>query len=268
MSNDSIPIDNPAGRLHRILQKAKDTQETGQIGQAREGWAKVFDIPASFIRTDRVEREVEEKLIENLIQLRLLIDETERSLRDIEGLPERYLRPFPRIRQIPLTELNVPFGNYISGITEDTLTVLEFCAEELSGRHSEPVVDDDQLKELLEDVNALFDEIKTSTLPSDLKVLLLQELEEIRKAIQQYRIRGVERLREGLAAVTGSVMVNAELIKNGNQYEAVSKFKKVFFALDSVITLASKAAPLIEPIKRAIGLLMSGDHNVPPSPMN
>jgi hypothetical protein len=137
--------DNPAGRLLEILEKAKGSNETGQ---AIVGWAKLFSIPTS---GNTLSPASEFELVHRMIQLRQLVDETEESLRGIEGINlELYLRPFPRIRQaIPLTNLYSDFKGLLSMITEGDITVLAFCSEKLSERHSERIVDEEQLKEIM-----------------------------------------------------------------------------------------------------------------------
>jgi hypothetical protein len=256
MAINEIPIDNPAGRLHQILLKAKHIAERGE---ARIGWAKVFDIP--LLDNNVLSPEGEKQLIESMIQLRILVDETEQSLRRIDGIPERYFRPFPRITRTPLTDLGLPFGNYINSITEGDLTVLEFCADKLSDNRPEGLVDEEQLKSLLTDVNNLFNEVNSSKLPSDLKKFILQQLEMIHSAIQQYRIRGIERLREVLSTSLGAIIVNGELVKAGSKTEEVSRFSQIFYSFVSIVSFASKATPLIEPISKVVRLLLPGEHN-------
>src|ERR1051326_655034 len=87
---DTVPTTNPAGRLHALLEKAKSQR----AGNAVDVWAAVFEIKAP----DNHRKHVE--VVHGLLQTEALIEETYQSLRAIPDLPERYFRPFERIRSV------------------------------------------------------------------------------------------------------------------------------------------------------------------------
>lgn len=141
-----VESDNPAGRLHAIFLKAKTP--CGGIA-AVMCWVKVFDLVpdnSPVLQAQVLPSEIEMQLVERLIQLRLLIDDTEKALRSIEGTPDRYFRPFDRLCQsVPITNLQSnDFNSMMNTITEGDMTVLEFCAERLSSFHVEPVIKADR----------------------------------------------------------------------------------------------------------------------------
>lgn len=257
-------LDNGAKRLLEILTKAKD----GSVANTPPlpAWGKVFGI---IDRGGDVIHENEEfEVAHCLVELRQLINDIENQLRSIEGLDlELYLEPFPRIRNVCRLAALVhgSLGQTMNQLSPSDLTVLKFCANELSKHYSEPVVDEQWLKEFAAQVDALFDEVKESDLIKDLKDFLLKQLEIIRRAIQEYRIRGVERLKEALERVAGSLILHEDLIKKSNDKPEVGKFSKIFNGLVSIVTFASKATPLIGPAAKAIGLLLPSDPNaIPP----
>ncbi len=190
---------NPAGRLHAILSRAQDLiGQSGQVATPINLWSQVFDLkedPSGNTPNTHI------VVISRLLQFRQLIEEAEQSLREIEGLPERYFRPFERIRSIPDLSLNGlntnDISNSIRAVTEGDMTVLEFCSERLEERHAEPIVNEAELQEILQEVTVLFDEVKMANdLDPDLQTFILDGLESIRRAIYEFRIRGTVRLKD------------------------------------------------------------------------
>jgi hypothetical protein len=240
---------NPAGRLHLILSSAFERSKPNPNISASVLWSLVFEIAQ--------DPDYEIEVITKLLQLRLLIKETEESLRSIEGLTEKYFRPFDRIRPIAdrsLTSLSgINAQSVISGITEGDMTVLEFCSEKLDERHAEPVINEAELQEILLEVNSLFDEVAGAQIDAELKSFVLDSLEAIRRGINEYRIRGPKRLKEALADVIGNLAVNRDVVKAGSKVESVGRFEKLCYRFAAVVSFASDAAGLLTAMK--VGLL-------------
>ena len=230
---------NPAARLHQILLRAK----TVESGVSRDLWARAFDLPSD--QTDENMTEV----ISRLLQLRKLIEETHDSLKSIEGLHERYFRPFARLRAIPSVSLGGLNTTDIRGsllsITEGDMTVLEFCSEKLESLHREPIIDESELQNILVEVGALFDDVKTSSLDPDLKTFILDGLESIRRGINEFRIRGPIRLKETIAEIIGNVAVNHEIIKAAEAEPHLQKLRAAFNHLAAVVAFASDSVTLL-----------------------
>jgi len=261
---NSSPADNAAKRLVEILQRAKSTEISN--APTVVGWARVFGIVTE--STNEISEQEEFEVGRRLIQVYGLIDEIETQLLSINGLNHSlYLRSFPRIRSVCRlsTFKEGSLINVMGQLSDADLTVLEFCGHELSKYYSERVVDPDQLKDLTVRIDSLFDEIEGSNLPKELEQFLLTQLETIRRSIQEYRIRGLERLKEALERVVGSMILNEELIKGSVDKAEVGKFRAVCSSLYSIVIFAAKIKPLIQPVAQAIGLLLPGDTNaVPP----
>jgi len=108
------------------------------------------------------------------------------------------------------------------------MTVLEFCSERLEERHVEPVISEDELQEVLQDVTSLFDDVKTSEIDLDLKAFILDGLESIRRGIYEFRIRGPERLKEAVAEIIGDFAVNHPKVQTPEDQDGWDKFNKTF----------------------------------------
>jgi hypothetical protein len=240
---------NPAGRLHEILKAAKIYVANAQNMPAAKLWAAVFGIGE--------ENGFEFRVIDRLLQLNKLIAETEEALHAVDGITEKYFRPFDRIRTIPqrsLIALSSDIRSEILAINDGHMTVLEFCSEKLESQHAEPVINGDDLKAVIEEVNLLFDEVRAlETLDEDLQSFILDGLESIRRGVYEFRIRGPKRLKETIAEIIGSVAVNHEIVKAAGTEPHLQKFRSAFnhlaavvaFASDSVNSLTAFTGPLM-----------------------
>lgn len=237
---------NPAARLHRIISRAKEfTLGPGSKGEAGNLWAGVFDLPPS---TVPVSGPVLQEVISRLLQLDKLITETETSLRRIEGLPEKYFLPFERIRKIPersLINLNSDIRDTIRNVTAVDMTVLDFCSDKLEEQHAEIVISEDELQAILQEVNALFDQVKSAEMDESLQTFILDGLESIRRGIYEFRIRGSERIKETVGEIVGSLYVNYKTVEAAGDDESLEKFNKLFNRLSAMVTFANTSVKLL-----------------------
>jgi hypothetical protein len=238
---------NPAGRLHEILARAQSaTQISGRSNNAVNLWAGVFEVETEQSTVTPSQTIV---VISRLLQLKRLIEETEDSLKKIEGLPDRYFRPFERIRPIPdqsLAALNQDITGPIRAVTEGDMTVLEFCSERLEERHAEPIIDEEELQSILADVTALFDEVKAGDLDPELKTFILDGLESIRRGIYEFRIRGPQRLKEAVAEIIASFVMNHEIAKTSEDQESWERFNKTFRRFVAAVSFAHSGMKLLQ----------------------
>ncbi len=241
---------NPAGRLHEILSKAKKSPS----GTAFSLWSGVFEVTVESTRARnplQAELEAQIEVISRIFQFKKLIEDTEESLHRIDGLSEKYFRPFDRIR--PLVKQSIGFMNAdLSGmlgqITEGDMTVLEFCSERLEGLHSESLVDEKELQSILEDVTTLFDEVKISELDVELKTFILDGLESIRRGIYEFRIRGSQRLKEAIAEIIASFVMNHEITKTPQDQESWARFNRTLKRFVAVVSFAHSGIKLLEAV--------------------
>ena len=78
--------------------------------------------------------------------------------------------------------------------------------------HVEHIVDKAELKQILEDVTELFNEVQQTDIDAELKTFILDGLESIRRGIYEFRIRGPERLKETVGEIVGSLYVNYKTV--------------------------------------------------------
>jgi hypothetical protein len=92
----------------------------------------------------------------------------------------------------------------------EALRSLAHCDDVLSRSFSEPVVEKDQLAEILSQVEALHAEMRTATLDAELKLFLLKHLREIQIAIESYQVLGAPGISRATNDAIGQLVVNRQ----------------------------------------------------------
>lgn len=257
--NIEIKMDNAAGRLYTLLSQAR-----GLSGDGYQIWGSVFGSPLKKEIGDYKDELIIE-ITEGLIQLRRLIDEVESNLKKIEGINlSLYLTPFNRIRDaIKLSRLTTSnYHVHLLGITEGDMTVLAFCAEALSKYSREPAVDEEQLEELLNSIGGLYTSVFASSLDEELKVFILDELEMLRRAIHEFRVRGFDRLKEEMPGVVGSYVITREWAEKSKpsdeEKSLMDSFLNVLGRYGAIVTFAANTTKLLEAASTHLPRLLPG----------
>lgn len=233
--------DNLAGRLYEILdatRKVRSPDLTDNTARCR--YAKVFGLSNG----NTVE------IVHRLFQIHRLFDEVLLIMRSISDFDEElYLNPLSNLRfAVPLHNIETEWGKCAPHLSDAHMTALAFVAHELSRRPSEGSVNSEDLNQLLTEIDELYKDVMESSLDPDLKLLILERLEAIRQAIHEYRIRGIKRLREELAASIGTLIVNEDLIKQSGNKEEVQRFGKIINNLATYVSLASNVMKIAETV--------------------
>lgn len=218
-----VKIDNPAGRLYQIVSSARLQDRSLRV---REVWGRVFDISPD----DDIE------LLNRLGQLLQLLADAKEKTESLATNKELFLKPFPALcRTLSVGQLDATWQPLVGHLKEETMVGLAHCSELLSEHCAEPVLDEGQLSELQSQVSGLIERILAGDLRRDLKTVLLDQLEALRKSIVEYRIRGIVGLKSALEQSLGNVIWNAELHGPGEQPEDVGSFFRLLRGLMSLV---------------------------------
>jgi hypothetical protein len=256
---------NPALRLLDILQRARTQQSQFLIG-----WANVFELQA---RSDTISPEIEIAAAQHLVQLWKLVDEIEEKVRASgEEDLEDYLEPFSRIRDGIrfMRSTGGRLSETLNHITPSDLTVLRFCAKLIARDYPEPDIKQ-ELDELLDDVNSLYKDIEESDLPAELKTLLLDLLHTLRTAIHEYKVRGIERIREAIATMLGTLIIHKSEVQQASKTSVGASVLRVFWKAVSLVHYAPEVTKIIETVAPVAKLLLGhapGPDDVPPPPIS
>ncbi|HEX8459097.1 MAG TPA: hypothetical protein VF656_17520 [Pyrinomonadaceae bacterium] len=247
-------INNPAGRLHTLLQEAKKKEGNNN---GYHLWATVFDISQN--PDEPMPDEVLVEVIHRVVQMIDLISDAERTLKTIPDIDTTlYLEPYSRIRKVLRID-NLPLGNYrehLKQITNGDMALLAIGAVEISKHQDEPIIEEQVLDKFLEEIDALFKEVRTSSINDKLKRFILEQLELIRRAVHEYQIGGIERLRKALAMSLGELILHKDLIEESKDQEEVRKYGNIVNHLFSVVSFAADMTQVIEGVGKYLPYLL------------
>jgi DNA repair exonuclease SbcCD ATPase subunit len=188
-----------------------------------------------------------------------LINNLDKELSSIEGLPERYRRLVTRISRVfQVHDLTADFHTALNQLGEGDLDLLEECQEKLAHYRPEEVADQQALEDLWQDVTALYEEIMVAPLDRELKEFILGQLESIRRAIHEYRVGGIERLRSALATNLGELFLHKELLQKYKENEFLRKTVMFSYKLGSIVTFGADLTTMIGNVAPHILRLTSG----------
>ena len=117
----------------------------------------------------------------------------------------------------------------------------------------------EELEKLLKEVEILLEKVIKSKLPEEVIVFLIDNLENIRKAILTYRIRGATALKHVLEGSIGSIYFHHETIKGEHEGKQAKTIFQGFFGiidnLNKVVEFALQTKKLAGPVvKLLLGL--------------
>jgi len=238
-----IDVSNPAGRLYQILSKAKNQRDNKKV---REVWASVIGIEDNDI-----------DITKGVVELYTLSQEVQRLIKLNEGLNHQlYLSSFSKIDKsfFPLN-LESNWNSAKQHLSDEALTRLQFCAEELSKFYTEESLSKKDLEDIIQKTEELFNSLYKSSLPDTLRMSLLEEVERIRNAINMYKIKGAKGLKEALQATIGSVVANHDELKN-NSDKNIEVLKRLGELIDKLDTFTSRALKLKKMLTKPIRYLL------------
>ena len=248
-----IDESNPAGRLYKILKTAKGYVDTEKV---RNVWSSVFGIDDD----DLV-------ITKSVVELYSLSQEVQSLIKMNENLNHSlYLSSFNNIDRsfFPLN-LNANWSNCKPHLTDEALTRLQFCAEELSRFYSEETISEEELTDIVKKTNELFDSLLASSLPDVLRLTLLEEVEKIRNAISMYKIKGAKGLKQALQGTLGAIITNHDALRaeSTQNQDVLHRLGELIDKLDSFAARALKLNKLISsPIKFVLEKLTAPDNEM------
>lgn len=229
---DMINDNNQAGRLHKILSRAANLPDNIATFEV---WANVF----------QVNSEEKTTIFYRYISLQEMSDSIKNTINNMVGVNSRLLlSQHHKIDYVlKATNLDTHWVNYKKFLTESVLISLAHCAEALS-QYDEKQIDNDMLSELTADISKLFDKICTSNMDSELKTVIQDLLEALRRSIAEYNIRGAKGIRDNLAFCYGKVFQNHVAFKQHEGSEEVTSLWKILSRADNLTTVALNLASI------------------------
>ena len=200
-------LDNPAGRLHNLLAAAKAT-DAGQA--AGVVWGSILG--ANYPN----------ELAVLLTRLAAVVDLPEKARQDLQSLghglgdsddEELYFEPLSQAEAaFAGLHLKSPIRDFQSLITENVLFGLRAVSRELHrSKRSKPLPDGQALADLLGSTHDLLREVIDADVDEELRAFLIEHLNDMTEAIQEYRIVGREVLEAVVDRTTGNLLRRPDL---------------------------------------------------------
>jgi hypothetical protein len=239
----TVQYDNPAGRLHRLLEALRVLQPP-TMG-IRDAW--IAATKADVNRSMQLERRV---LL--VVQLPIKITSLMDSIPDDGSFDREFaMRWFPQVQTAFQNSFfnSGPIDNITGNYNEGTLASLESCSYTLHRFRSEATPTADEISEIQAQVNDLLDSLKSSSdLDPSLRSLLLVHSNAMARAIDDFLIAGSEAMRDQLDQTIGALMRTGYFpqVKAAGEAEEDSAVKKFWLFLGRIALIVSVSTGLLE----------------------
>ena len=245
---------NPATRLHRLLTEAN--RRSDKI-RTDEVWVEVLNCPPNPDEEDRKRTAYDAVVLTDRMRAlqQLYIDTSRLVDRYVDDNNQAlYRRSLPSIHTaIAVVQLSQNWGSCKNLIGEKVLADLEHTAEFLRSKGHHDIPEDEitrlsegNLADLDREAAELFSLIEDSELDEYLRDYLLANIDNIRRAIAEFRIRGIEGLRqavdEGMGVLyrTVSHYRREKTTPSATVKERLIKTIELFSHVETVIATASR----------------------------
>jgi hypothetical protein len=236
-------IDNPAGRLHRILVAMKKGRPNVGV---MYGMAEVLDINPPFLSdVARAVLDVFNLAIEAQGEVERLNDEQPKELllrwqpKVMDALNAMFFQ-----RSSPALTLGVVAGSY----GEDDLVALEFCSATLHRLRRELVIERDSLARIREQIADLLVVLESdAALDGELRSLLLRHVRAMLRACDSYDRCGTVGIRDAVNQMVGALVTNPDLVVRKESSPGTwQKTATVIALLTSLVGLGTNVMTAIE----------------------
>jgi hypothetical protein len=233
---------NPVARLLLLLQHACADKQ----GTVRERWANVFGLE---LTDDR-------GVLRGLAELWTLVKEGKELVGRISVVnAQLYLAPLEEVEAFLQTSANLNDAwNNVRGRLRDgaTLDKLAFCAETIEREKFELLIEKDELQRLLNSAEELLAEISNADVAVELKHLLIENLENLRRAIIEYRITGSKGIQKAIDLSIGSMMRHRDELVKSKAKPWAKKLWGYLFHADSVVSKSLKVLGLLGGLQKLL----------------
>ncbi len=232
----NVKNDNPAGRLYLVLVK---------LGTGINEATSLNDIIAGKFELEKSDYfEISRIYIAIINLITTSMDDVNRlGINDLH----LYLEPLEKIREgFTRFGLNQPWKNYKTHyVTGVTLSQLVFVSSQLSASLNEIEIEEDEIDALLESTQELLDELRSSTIQQDFKILLLKKLVEIQQALIDYKygLVGTDSLTDVFEHSIGTWVIYNNIIIHATAEE--EEAKNIFDKFKNIVSGIGKISSTV-----------------------
>ncbi len=196
--------ESPVKRLYEILENA--LSNPGPI-PIRDVWSKSLGIEKTDILAVYLA----------LADLVKLFDDAKKNILQLDDVNrDYYLEPFLKIEDvIKHSNLDEKWDRISGKLDAVTMLSLKLASNTDSNAIGMKAISDDKLKKLQSDAEDLLEKVVAADfLSEELRRVLLEQLENIRRSILLYRVSGFEGMRRAVESTLGGLILNREQIED------------------------------------------------------
>lgn len=244
---NEVASDNVIGRLYNLIYALKQTKGSN----TEDIFCKVFSIEEK----DRV------SILTNYAELFKMcnaginkfeqlkpkrLEKYKDTLSQVtEGLSKIYFNAAPNVTNNGMDKFKEHFSSNL-------MISLENCADYLSENSTEHVVEDEKILELLKQVYELEEFIVNSKLQSELEIILIYQLNNVRDSLLKYKFYGSQGIIDSVATTIGTLLLNRETIEHNNDKGTVERIFKFVTKINSIFSLKDNSIKLLDEILKKL----------------
>ena len=229
-------VDNPAGRLHKLLEQGMKEEQNQRVHSV---WAKLLKIDPP---------QNTALLLKRLGKVYALPSQIAEQVGKYLTNPDLHLKWRPNVeRALSDCHFSAKWGQVIGHIDAYTLLSLEHCDDQLSRHSKEASIDDQQLQKVGSMVVELMEEVKRDDIDPAISTYILDRLEEINEAIDELLLTGTSGVRRTLETSVGSIATQVYIFMpqaSEKEKSHLRTFFKTLTALTAVINITLGAPQL------------------------
>ena len=240
---------NPIRKLNAIVDRVVQSgisRNSGGDNMAND-WGRAHGVGA-------------QNIFESVNEAMQLADASERFMRQNNVKDaEIHLQNITVIKKALFALHATSWDQFRQQFSDERLMLLRLMDSEFSEHWDETPLTDEDLESLQRDVEDLIHDVVESELSADVKNIVFDGLEAVRCAILEYRIRGMEGIRQAVDKNIASLFRYHEEfdeIKRGDHNGIWTRWSSVVGKLDRLVSTGLKLKQLAHP---AIKMLMPGD---------
>lgn len=203
----TVPIitsNNPAGRLHALVEKIRKMPNDARAG------ATITSLPAVLGMRSETSRPVLMQMFGEILGLPLEIEQAIGKLPDIKK-PHVYLSWIGNAKAaFNSCNLDQPINNFLTPFDANTMSLLEICDEVLGRLHVEPVVDAKNAENLLKETRELIAATMAAVIDEQTREFVLRHLYVIEQSIIESQYFGIRSLRRAVETTVGATFVGQQ----------------------------------------------------------
>lgn len=245
---------NPAGRLHLILDRAKSLAET-TIGQPSISvWPQVLlcasDTPRDllFARIARVQE------LPNTVNIQM------HKVPDLEAIDDYLCWVADLTSSLSRNNFDEPLQQFTGTANEANMAWIRQCDRVLQQHFPEPTLTKQELQALRNAAQQLVSDINHSSLDEQLKEYMLYHLDLVNRAIDDYHVVGIESFVRTTESIIGAAIYRSDQTQEATESQFGERFKQV---VGTCFSFAGKYATLRPLLLDAVKLLSEGKNLLP-----